>query len=73
MTRITGDAVVRALKELRCSVSVGDIALQLETTDTRAIATAARKPAADGRIKMHFPIRNGPAIYRFVRLTPKKA
>ena len=64
-------AVVQALKALGRTVPVAEIAHQLGTADTRAIATAARKPAADGRIRITFPKRGAGARYRFVRLTPK--
>ena len=71
--KITGDMVVRALKELGRSVQVVHIAQHLGTTDTRAIATAARKPAADGRIRVTYKKRGATAWYRFVRLTPRPA
>ncbi len=69
--RITGEMVVRALKTLRRSVRAKDIARELGTEDTRAIATAARIPAADGRIAVRYPKRLGCATYRFIRLTAK--
>lgn len=70
--RITGEAVVRALKELGFASTAGCIAAHLGTTDTRAIATAARKPVADGRITMRFLRRQPVARYRFVRMTAKE-
>lgn len=69
--RITAEMVVRALKALRRTVRVGEIARELGTEDTRAIATAARIPAADGRIAVRYPKRSGSATYRFIRLTAK--
>jgi hypothetical protein len=70
MMPITDHDVVRALKELRTTVTVSEIAAVLGTGDTRAIATAARKPAKDGRIRVRYPRRGGGAVYRYVRMTP---
>lgn len=67
--KITGEDVVEALRWIGRTVPVGEIAFKIGTTDTRAIATAARKPANDGRIKVTF--RKGAARYRFVRVTPR--
>ena len=67
--KITGEMVVATLKRLGRSVPVQEIARELGTEDTRAIATAARKPSADGRIRMTY--KKGVARYRFVRITPR--
>jgi hypothetical protein len=71
MRKITGGDVVIALKALKRSVSVEEISVQMGGVNTRAIATAARKPTSDGRITMHYPKRGSAALYRFVRLHAK--
>lgn len=73
--KITGEMVVRALKAIGRSETVKAIAAKLGTTDTRAIATAARAPVKDGRITIsyrHSKRNRGVALYRFVRLTAKE-
>ena len=66
--KITGEMVVFALRALGRSVQAKHIAMQLGTDDTRAVATAARKPAKDGRITCRYPKGRNVATYRFVRL-----
>lgn len=73
--KITGEMVVRALKEIGRTESAKAIAQKLGTTDTRAIATALRAPVADGRVTINYRHRKamrGVALYRFVRLTAKE-
>lgn len=66
--RISDADVVRALKEIKVSTTARDIAAKLGA-DSRAVATAARKAVADGRITINH--KGGVALYRFVRLTAK--
>lgn len=66
--RITGDDVVFALKAIGRTVEVAELAKQLGTTDTRAVATASRKPRNDGRIRMTYNRHFTGALYRFVRM-----
>ena len=68
--RITGDAVVRALKVIGRVVNVRELARVVGTDDTRTVASASRKPSADGRIRISYPRRGGGARYKFVRLSP---
>ena len=67
---VNDNGVVLTLKALGRTVPVKCIADYLGAT-TRAVATAARKPAADGRIRVTYPKRGAGARYRFVRMTPK--
>ncbi len=68
--RITGDAVVRALKTIGRVVDVRELAQAIGTEDTRAVASASRKPSKDGRIRVSFPKHGAAARYKFVRLSP---
>jgi hypothetical protein len=70
-TRVTADAVVRACKALGTAHPAKTIAAKLGTYDSRAVATAARKPVSDGRLRVWYPKGSAVALYRFVRLTPK--
>lgn len=65
---ITAEQCVRALKERKLSTSAAGVAAMLGT-DSRAVATALRKPVRDGRVRSSF--KKGIAWYRFVRLTAK--
>lgn len=69
--KITADTVVRAARALRTAHPAKAIAAKLGTYDSRAVATAARKPVADGRLSIWYPKGSAVALYRFVRLTPK--
>jgi hypothetical protein len=69
-TRVTADAVVRACKALGTAHPAKAIAAKLGT-DARAVATAARRPVADGRLRIWYPKGSAVALYRFVRLSPK--
>jgi hypothetical protein len=69
MSRITAEMCVMALKKQRTSMSAKAIAERVGG-DSRAVATALRKPTRDGRINWTF--KKGIAWYRFVRLTAKK-
>lgn len=71
MSKVTAEDVVLALKAIGRTVSVKCISKELGGADTRAIATAARKPAADGRIRVRYKGPGQQAWYRFVRLTPR--
>jgi hypothetical protein len=69
---ITGEDVVLKLKRLRVSMSAKSIAQSMGVAwgiDSRAVATALRKPVKDGRVSCHY--RKGLAHYRFVRLKAK--
>jgi antitoxin component of RelBE/YafQ-DinJ toxin-antitoxin module len=70
--RITGDDVVRALKRLRKSSDAKQIAAALGIDDTRAVATAARRPVKDGRITINYRGRSNAATYRFVRIAAQQ-
>lgn len=65
---ISSDDVVYACRMLRTSQKATTIARFLGTT-TRAVATAARVPIADGRLKTSY--KGGLARYRFVRMKAK--
>lgn len=67
--RITAEQCVLALKKRKVSTPARELAKDLGT-DSRAVATALRKPTHDGRVKWSFT--GGIAYYRFVRLTAKE-
>jgi hypothetical protein len=64
---ITADACVKALKIAGRRIPAKAIA-EIVGGDSRAVATALRKPTHDGRVDWTF--KKGIAHYRFVRLTP---
>lgn len=66
--KISADDVVYALRILRTSQPAKVIAQWLGTT-SRNVATAARLPVQDGRIKITY--KKGIGRYRFVRVKPK--
>lgn len=80
-TKITGDMCVQALKEHKefsliygadPAITAKEIARALDT-DSRAVATALRKPVSDGRVKINYSRGLGlGASYKFVRSTPAK-
>lgn len=65
---ITAEDVVRGLKSGKRSMPAKIIGEWLGT-DSRAVATALRKPVKDGRVSCTY--RRGIAWYRFKRLKPK--
>lgn len=71
--KITGDDCVQCLKTMPNGGRAADIAFTLGT-DSRAVATALRKPVNDGRVKISYDRGLGfGATYKFVRSTPAKA
>lgn len=68
---INAHNVVLTLKLAGRAMDARTIAELLGGTDSRAVATAARKPVADGRIKIRYPRGLNRALYRFVRMTAK--
>ena len=67
--KITGDDCVQCLKTMSKGGTAADIAFLLKT-DSRAVATALRKPVKDGRVKT---IHCGDVwLYKFIRSTPAK-
>jgi hypothetical protein len=68
--KITGDDCVKCLKTMSNGSTAADIAFLLNT-DSRAVATALRKPVKDGRVKWGKFVR-GVATYTFLRSTPAK-
>ena len=69
---VTGEMCVQRLKHHRISMTAKQIAESLGTGDSRAVATALRKPVEDGRVKINYKRGLGfGAYYRFVRLTAK--
>ena len=68
--KITGDDCVQCLKTLSKGGTAAEIAFLLNT-DSRAVATALRKPVNDGRVKWGKFVK-GVATYSFVRSTPAK-
>ena len=71
MNRITAEMCVKALKATGRSIPAREIA-QHVGGDSRAVATALRKPVRDGRVKIMYKRGLGyGAWYRFVRLTAK--
>jgi hypothetical protein len=70
--KITGDDCVRVLKTMTNGGTAADIAFLLKT-DSRAVATALRKPVNDDRVKINYNRGSGMgATYTFVRSTPTK-
>jgi hypothetical protein len=70
--KITGDDCVQCLKTLSKGGTAAEIAFLLNT-DSRAVATALRKPVNDGRVKINYSRGLGMgATYKFVRSTPAK-
>jgi hypothetical protein len=51
--KITGEMCVQALKTSEQSITASEIA-QLVGSDSRAVATALRKPVRDGRVKIMY-------------------
>ena len=71
--KITGQMCVEALKNIGCYCTAKDLATHLGGTDSRAVATALRKPVDEGRVKRTFKRGLGlGAQYKFLRLTVKK-
>lgn len=71
MRRIISDKdVVQAARAIGKSCTAKDIAAWIGGTDSRAVATAARKPVDDGRITRRYAKSANVAQYRFKRLTP---
>lgn len=68
--KITGDDCVQCLKTMPSGGRAADIAFMLGT-DSRAVATALRKPIKDGRVKWGKFVK-GVATYTFLRSTPAK-
>ena len=68
--KITGDDCVQCLKTLSKGGTAAEIAFLLNT-DSRAVATALRKPVKDGRVKWGKFVK-GVATYSFLRSTPAK-
>ena len=66
---VTAEVCVLALKKHKLSIPAKNLAVLLGT-DSRAVATALRKPTHDGRVFWRF--KRGIAYYRFVRLTAAK-
>lgn len=84
ITKITGEMCVKVLKEHKefsliyaadQAITAKDIARALDT-DSRAVATALRKPVKDGRVKTVADRKHwskfGVWCYKFVRSTPAK-
>ena len=84
-TKITGEMCVQVLKEAKdasktlnafASLTAKQIASALSIsiqTDSRAVATALRRPVNDGRVKIRYDRGLGlGASYKFVRSTPAK-
>lgn len=69
MKRITASDCVLALKLHKLSINAAALA-DIMGTDSRAVATALRKPTSDGRVSIHY--KKGIGWYRFVRMSPKK-
>ena len=69
MKRITAADCVLALKLNKRSINAAALA-DIMGTDSRAVATALRKPTSDGRVSIHY--KKGIGWYRFVRMSPKK-
>lgn len=65
---VKAEDCVRALKAHALSTTAKSLA-QFVGSDSRAVATALRKPTSDGRVSIRF--KKGIAFYRFVRLTPR--
>ena len=71
MRRIISDKdVVQAARAIGKSCTAKDIAAWIGGTDSRAVATAARKPVDDGRITRRYAKSANIAQYRFKRMTP---
>lgn len=70
--KITAQMCVEALKAVGKSIPAKELADFITRTDSRAVATALRKPVHDGRVKMIYNRKNrGVWTYRFVRMTAK--
>lgn len=74
--KITGDDCVKVLKAMPNGGTAAEIASLLNrasllNTDSRAVATALRKPVNDGRVKWGKFVK-GVATYTFLRSTPAK-
>lgn len=69
-SKITGEQCVLALK-IFGRVAPASLIAEFLATDSRAVATAMRKPTKDGRVS--FTFRRGVMHYRFVRTKPKAA
>lgn len=67
---ITGEMCIQRLKHHGVNMTAKELAASLGTGDSRAVATALRKPTKDGRVKWGKWI-NGVATSRFVRLSVK--
>ena len=72
--KITAEQCVMALKRRDLSTTARQLAEYMGATDSRAVATALRKPVEDGRVKIRHTRGLGfGAEYRFVRLKAKVA
>lgn len=70
--KITAEQCVLALKKHGLSTTAKELAECIGMTDSRAVATALRKPVRDGRVSINYKRGLGlGAHYRFVRLTAK--
>jgi len=70
--KITAQMCVEALKAVGKSIPAKELADFMTRTDSRAVATALRKPVRDGRVKIMYKRGLGlGAHYRFVRMTAK--
>jgi hypothetical protein len=71
--KINGQMCVEALKVIGCYTTAADLAKFIGWTDSRAVATALRKPVDEGRVKIRYKRGLGlGAHYKFVRLSVKK-
>ena len=69
--KITGDMCVQALKTFEQAITAIEIA-QLVGSDSRAVATALRKPVREGRVKIMYKRGLGlGAHYRYLRSAAK--
>jgi len=69
---IHANDVLLVLKALKKSAKAKDIA-EVLGTDSRAVATALRKPTNDGRIACTFKRKQNLCTYRFIREKAKSA
>lgn len=72
--KITAEQCVMALKRRNLATTASELAEHIGETDSRAVATALRKPVKDGRVKIRYTRGLGfGASYRFVRLKAREA
>jgi hypothetical protein len=71
--KITGQMCVEALKAVGKALPAKELADFITRTDSRAVATALRKPVDDGRVKIMYKRGLGfGAHYKFVRMKGAK-